>query len=193
MQKKSKENYEKNPFIEGLIIDTRKRFDHVGQCKNKAIVNMKDYKIENDELFLISKKEVETEDFVKIFIKTLKVFFDLQPASIKLFCYIATELDYKDKVYLSPKKSLKYMGYDSESSYRRAVNELIKNNIIANSDETNWYWVNPAIFYKGSRISLIEQYVDKEMEKFKKESDKQSYFEKALRKFMIEWSNNKEE
>ena len=133
------------------------------------------------------------KEFVKIFIKTLKVFFDLQPASIKLFCYIATELDYKDKVYLSPKKSLKYMGYDSESSYRRAVNELIKNNIIANSDETNWYWVNPAIFYKGSRISLIEQYVDKEMEKFKKESDKQSYFEKALRKFMIEWSNNKEE
>lgn len=191
MEEKMDKN-NKSPFVEGLIIDTKRRFDHVGQCKNKAIVNMKDYKIENDELFLISKKEVETEDFIKVFTKNLRILFDLTPAAIKLFCYLATEVKYEDKVYLNKVECLEYTGF-KKSTLFKAIKELKENNIIADTNAVSWYYINPAIFYKGSRISLIEQYVDKEMEKFKKESDKQSYFEKALRKFMIEWSNNKED
>lgn len=49
----------------------------------------------------------------------------------------------------------------SESIFYRGIKELIEKRIIAKTNEKNWYFINPAIVFKGDRARFVSEIIKK--------------------------------
>ena len=105
---------------------------------------------------IVQTQEVDKEEFIKLYTAQVKAYFDLTKTAYKVFfiflCFYQGSIG-KDHVYLSCKKAMNLaMKIDhfelSESIFYRGIKELNEKKIIAKTNETNWYFVNPAIDVK---------------------------------------------
>lgn len=108
---------------------------------------------------------VDEEKFVKVFTQNLKVFFGLTPATQKVLqCVIATlqKSPNADGIWLpwfqvedfSVENDLKI----SRASFQRAMKEMLQKGFIAESENQNFYWINPHLFFNGDRMVFINEY-----------------------------------
>lgn len=152
-----------NPYLKNLIVPKTMRLNLKGELNNEAIINLKTNELNEEAIFFSTKKKVETEEFIKIFTSQLQTLFDLSLAGIRVFCYISKILKYEDYFNLDWNEAMKYTGYSSKVSITKGLVELLNANIIAKGNNPYFYYINPTIFYKGNRITLIEHYeTDKE-------------------------------
>lgn len=150
------ENQE-NPFIPNLLIKRSKKNIIIAKT-DKAIMSRETGEIEEDTIFIGTKKDLDKDQFVKIFHSHLQAIFDLSKSALKLFSYIASITEYGDKIIFNLENCKKYTGYNSKETIYRALAELLKADIIARSDASNLFFINPQIFYKGDRIVLVSEY-----------------------------------
>jgi hypothetical protein len=54
---------------------------------------------------------------------------------------------------------MKFTGYTSKASVYNGVSELLKNNFIARTHKAYTFFINPAIFFNGSRLVMVNEYV----------------------------------
>jgi hypothetical protein len=69
---------------------------------------------------------------------------------------------------------MKFTGYTSKASIYSGVSELLKNNFIARTHKAYTFFINPAIFFNGSRLVMVNEYVvqqDKKMPLLKPQLD----------------------
>jgi hypothetical protein len=150
------ENHE-NPFIPNLLI--KKGNKNVVIAKSdKAIFSTSTGEVDGDTLFIGTKKELDKDQFVKIFHSHLQAIFDLSKASLKVFSYIASVTEYGDRIIFNLEDCKKYTGYNSKETIYKSLAELLKADIIARTDASNLFFINPQIFYKGDRIVLVNEY-----------------------------------
>ena len=111
-------------------------------------------------------EEVDESQFVKLFTKNASLFFDLNRPAQKLIHFILlvyqdqpgkegiwwTWKDCEDWIKKNGVKGL------SRASYHRAMAELLQKKMIAESDRTNFYWINPHVFFNGDRMVFIQEY-----------------------------------
>lgn len=162
--------WETNPFWEALTIETRKRRSKLLPDEEQMLVSRKTGEVGGiTEMSLIY--EVDNEAFVKVYKRFLHVFFDTSKNAQKLFEVVLSEVAKKkeqDEIYLHPKTADRYhkdkpnnqtgKGY-SESSFYRAISELIEKGILAKSATgPNLYWINPVIFWNGDRIRFVTEF-----------------------------------
>jgi len=157
------ENHE-NPFIPNLLITKGKKNIIIAKT-DKAIMSRETGEVEEDTLFIGTRKELDKDQFVKIFHSHLQAIFDLSKASLKVFSYIASVTEYGDRIIFSLEDCKKYTGYNSKETIYRSLAELLKADIIARTDASNLYFINPQIFYKGDRIVLVNEYRKKREKK----------------------------
>ena len=136
-----------NPFLEELIIDAGKEvIDFYEYMKNK---NKYDKEGKTPTIHL------ERSD--KIFIYTnptiRSIINKLSGSASKLLLWIQQSTFYgKDYIKFNSKRFMKETKM-SAPTLIRAKNELIDNHIIAvMKDKTKYYWINPAIMFKGNRV-----------------------------------------
>lgn len=160
-RKKGVSAYSKNPFWKPQTIDvgTKKVTISGGFVTN----------LESGETVQhagIHKVEYVDEDrFVKLFTQNLKVFFDLTSASQKVLqCVLATlqENVGSEGIFLpwfavedySKAHDLKI----SRATFHRALREMLEKGFLAESENQNFYWINPHLFFNGNRMVFINEY-----------------------------------
>lgn len=108
---------------------------------------------------------VDEEKFIKLFTQNLNAFFDLSKASQKvLHCVLAVLqqdpnaqgiwLPWFQVEDFSAKHDLKI----SRASFQRALKEMLQKGFIAESENQNFYWINPHLFFNGDRMVFINEY-----------------------------------
>jgi predicted transcriptional regulator len=147
---------EENPFIHELLSIKRKN-KIVAVARNKSVVDRLTGEA-TDAVFMGIQREVDKEDFVKIFTSGMKELFDLSKNTLKVFSYLLSITSFDDKIFFELNHCKKYTGYTSRETIFKAIRELLQNGIIAKSLHPNMYFINPNYFYKGDRLVMIREY-----------------------------------
>jgi hypothetical protein len=165
--------HQSNPYLTLLVIPTRNKVVQVGNPKEFAMVNTETG--EEHSMLIGTKHIVDKEEFRKIFKGNIKTLFCLSSAGIKAFGYFLDALHVsKDQVLFDLEDCMKFTGYTSKSSIYSGVSELLKTNFIARTPKPYTFFINPAIFFNGSRLVLVNEYVvqqDKKMRLTKSQPD----------------------
>ncbi len=110
-------------------------------------------------------EEVDREQFVKLYTKNIRVFFDLKPTTQKVLAYLITQLQESpgaDSIYLAFVAAQKHFSETdvkiSRASFHRALKELLEKKFIAESDMPNMFWFNPHLFFNGDRMTFIREF-----------------------------------
>ena len=134
-----KKNIE-NPFLKQAVEEVQnnivKKYKTATKTDQKAILQA--YDPDTGEILghtqFIRQIEVDEQQFAKLYLSNFSVFFDLQPASIKVFGYILNNLlPNKDFFYFNREDCMEYTGYKKEKIgqlYRSKSNKFIRNRII---------------------------------------------------------------
>lgn len=109
----------------------------------------------------IREKVVDQEQFAKFFFAGFKAFYDLKPATIRLFGFIINllkpNLD-SFNFYLDDCKEATGM---SVASIYRGLGELCSHSIIARGRTEYEYYINPMVVFNGDRITFATTYINK--------------------------------
>lgn len=109
----------------------------------------------------IRQIEVDEEKFAKFYLSGFQAFYDLKPASLKVFGFILQQLKpNQDKFDFSVEDCMSDTGYKKQSTYR-ALTELLNNDIIARGRFDYQYYINPLIVFNGNRVTFAKTYVKK--------------------------------
>jgi len=150
--------YNENPFLGDLIgvpIKQKKVFS--GKADN-IIVNGEG-EITGHSAFL-SIREVDAQQFVKVFTEGIKSLYELSKAEHKLFYYILSiTRPNTDWIYFDMEDAKEFTGYKSKAAILSALSKLVSKSIIAISRKRNIYYINPTIFFNGNRVSFIKSVV----------------------------------
>jgi|AACY02.4.fsa_nt_gi hypothetical protein len=115
----------------------------------------------------IRNKTVDTENFTKFFLAGFKAFFDLKPASLKVFGFILEQLKpNQDEFLFFVEDCIKETGY-SQASVFRALGELCSANIIARGRSELQYYINPMCIFNGDRVTFATTYINKNYPQYK--------------------------
>jgi hypothetical protein len=132
-----------NPFVfeKELKIETKTRNLTVGRNTELVRKDEKDDSEESESYFtnIIQQKEVDKEEFIKLFTSQIKVYFDLTKTAYKIFLIILSlyqkEIG-KDYVLLTCKKAqniAKTLDFELSSPiFYRGIKELIEKKLLLN-------------------------------------------------------------
>lgn len=165
VEKKSRRGvilYDENPFVNPEMIDTVKtRVKRRSNQKGDMYVRAADDTVVGSAAGFWQAYEVESTQFVKLFVRGVKAFKELTGAGTKVFelLYMVMQQNIgKDRVYLS------YAGLDehtldmSRSTFSRGLSELIDKGFLAPAVAPGWYWLNPDYVFNGDRLILVQEY-----------------------------------
>jgi hypothetical protein len=162
MTKEKEIRYDKNPFVENMIvpIGTKNvKLSPIGKNDN-VLINTDTG--EHRGTHITTYKKVDTEKFVKIFTANIALTFDLTAAGIKAFNVlifsIQTQAINKDILILD-----KFVLEDflkahevkmSFTTFMRGLRELTNAQIIAKNIRRGNYYINPNFVFSGDRIAF---------------------------------------
>jgi len=153
-----------SPFIDDLFeieVSARKRIV-AGAEKNSLIVDPATGEVQGSQMFYIQEK-VDKQTYTKMFGGMMKELFKLSQRGVRVFSYITTIVKpNKDVVMFDMEEALEYTKYKKEQSVLHGLEELIKHDIIARTKKHYKYFINPNLFFNGSRLTLIKQYIKDE-------------------------------
>lgn len=153
-----------NPFMNELArtIVSGKQYSSIS-TKTHKIINTQTGEISEHEAVLSRAKIVEKNEFLKIFSAGIAAMFDLPRAGQDMFksimrIYLAQKFT-PETVYINA-DTLKEIGYNRQKATRiKAMNILINNGFIAEvKNRPHQFWINPNMFYKGNRMTLVQSY-----------------------------------
>lgn len=157
--------YDKSPFLnsEVLTIDKGKKTIIAGSTK-EVLINPETGEVTGAAI-LHKYKEVDKEQFVKLFIGEVSALFDLTKPGLKVFGYLLQALPInKGEVYIHIPDLIQYCNYSHKNQVYRGLGELIANKIIAMSNRPNVWFINPTIVFNGDRIAFVKEYRLKQSE-----------------------------
>lgn len=153
------DKYQKSPFINDLLeIDVSHRKKILAGRNPNYIVNGSTGEVEGMQVFAIHQK-VDKEKFTKIYEKGITQLFNLSKSGIKVFGYLTSIVKpNKDEVIFEIDDCMKYTGYKTPKAIMKGLSELIQNDFIARSKHHYKYFINPTMFFNGSRVAFINMY-----------------------------------
>lgn len=153
----------KNPFVEQPYFKMEtKRQTIIAGSSNKLIVDA-DTGVTEGITIMHKFKEVDKNQFVKIYLSEIKSLFELSKAGLKTFAYVLHCLKINEaEAYINISELMVYCQYKQSNQAYRGLGELMANNIIAMSKRVNIWYVNPNFIFNGDRVAFIRQYKLKE-------------------------------
>ena len=116
-------------------------------------------------------KEVDENEFLKVYTKNIRAIFDLKPTAQRVLQYLMAELQKTpnaDAIYLAWVGAEEYFSEHnlgvSRASFQRALKELLEKGFIAESTKPNMFWFNPNLFFNGDRMTFVHEYRRKLLE-----------------------------
>lgn len=154
--------YSTNPFWPGTNIETRMKRTRL-QGDQQIVVNLRTGLYEG-QAEMVKAYEVDSDQFIKVFVATMMVFFEVENSGRKVLEYAMLESSKnanKDRLYLHWEDCQRYHQITrgntkgaSRASFFNGIQELTAKQILARSDRVNLFWINPAIFWNGDRVTF---------------------------------------
>lgn len=160
----SYEKLSKSPFIDELMeieVSARRKI-FAGKEPSSMMIDTKTGEVKAHQVFAVQEK-VDKATYTKMFSGMMRELFKLSPRGVKVFGYITTiAKPNKDVVMFDMEEAQEYTGYKKEQSILHGIEELLKENLIARTKKHYKYYINPNLFFNGSRLTLIRQYIKDE-------------------------------
>lgn len=157
--------HKKNPYMEG------NSYGMVASKTKRITNNQGSYMVKADDGEIIANvagfwtaQEVDTAQFVKLYINGVKAFSDLTTKGTKVFELMYLEMQNeigKDKIYLNLQTIDQAITKISKTIFYDGLNELIEKKFLAPTEMTHWYWINPDYVFNGDRLSFAKTYIKK--------------------------------
>ena len=162
------ERNDKNPFvekaIEGIEGGVVRKYKSASNYDQRAVLQAVDPKTGEmlGHTSFIRQIEVDEARFAKIYLSNFSAFFDLKPASIRVFGYIINQVrPGQDYIAFKIKDCQEYTKYKGFSAVYRGLSGLVSAEIIARGWADSIYFVNPLVVFNGNRITFAKSYVKK--------------------------------
>lgn len=164
MEIRKVQKFDRNPFWNVRQLETRGKKIFFNKVSSHSIINHDTGQLSG--VSIQSYKEVDSEEFVKIYTANVGLIFDLNPSGKKVFQILLIALQKnsinRDSVLFSSRIGLEIANKHSikigETTFYRGLEELLRQNIIAKSLESNLYFINPHIIFNGDRIDFINSF-----------------------------------
>ena len=162
--------YDVNPFMEGMVVPMKGQkvqMSRLGKDDN-VLVNQATGEIQGTHI--TTYKQVDSQQFVKLFTDNIALTFELRASGIKAFGILVWVLQGrsidKDLVPLDRfvlDDFLKNQATKNQSgkkislslpTFARGLSELEKAKIIAKHVRQGWYFINPNFVFNGDRIAF---------------------------------------
>lgn len=159
-----REVYADNPFLESFAIQIQRKSMTVA-----AGLSIKDKDNQDVSAGAVAMyKEVDVEEFLKIYVKNIKILFDLSAPAQKTIIPLMHVIQktakdiahiffsFRDAQQACLDLDLKPI---SKATYHRGIKDLIDANFLAvHINGPFWYWINPNILFNGDRVRFIQEY-----------------------------------
>lgn len=159
------EAHEENPFASQALVkigQALRRRKVLGINKDEAAIlkaiDEKTGEVLGDTAF-IRNKTVDDEQFAKFFFAGFKAFFDLRPATIKVFGYILRQLHPNCDYFMFFVDQCRQETGCGVTTIYRALTELCAAEIIARGRNDILYYINPIIVFNGDRVTFATTYI----------------------------------
>lgn len=161
--------YATNPFLRALVTEsettTKRITSPVDKNNDLLVVNGSDGSIQaNASAALCMRHTVEKNEFVKLYTKGVGAMFGLKRAGQKVFGLLFEGMAGKKGVQQDT-VTLYYPSLDEETkkeiSYRtftNGINDLIRQDFIAETLIPHQYFINPCFLFNGDRLAIINLY-----------------------------------
>ena len=149
------------------------KFDYrdlgINPCRNNlkipvAYLEFKDsFQVDEQGDWLNTKKRVDNSPNCKLYTSSLnrKLVSKLSPCGKELYLWIMYEIEVgKEALWINRDRYLEE-NETSINTYKKAIEELIKNAIIAYTVVKDVYWINPSYFFSGDRLKMYPDCLDK--------------------------------
>lgn len=159
--------HSENPFLNGFRVPVRGRKQSVSTNETLGIVDMQTGIVQGGGVELVQRTFVDSEQFLKVFRAQIGFLFGLSAPAIKVLAVAWIEAGGKDSanrdyILLSEHIAADHAAQNghtiSRATFFRGRKELIERGIIAPSREAGRYWINPAVFYNGDRVTLVQHF-----------------------------------
>lgn len=168
--------FEKNPFLPNLSVKTKNQHIRVSKIEQEKDENILINPDTGEVAYthMVTYKEVDKEEFVKVFTRNIGMMFNLKPKGIK----VLNILMFAVQNYALGKDKVKFDKFTLEEfkkstnlkieiqTFQKGINELIDNQIVARTKEQGYYFINPNFIFNGDRFAFTTAF------KKKKESTK---------------------
>lgn len=159
-RKKGVTVYKENPFWDPTEIKVGTKIIRIASGKHTS---KEGESIQHSGIHIIEK--VDRDEFVKLYTRNIKTFFDLKPSTqkvLQVILYIVQKNPGSDAIYLpffevqdySKKNDLEV----SKASFHNAMQEMLNKGFLAEAEAPNKYWINPHLFFNGDRMTFIREY-----------------------------------
>lgn len=153
--------YKENPFLGKMEIKTRGKKITIGKIDNYSIINHNTGQVSG--VAFQGYKEVDNEEFVKIYTANVGLLFELNSSGKKIFQILLKAVQKKaiekDFIYLNYDECLtlaKSMNINiGKSTFFDGVKDLIFHQILAKSTNINIFYINTNIIFNGDRVAFI--------------------------------------
>lgn len=160
----SLERFKTNPFVEEMMIPMKGqsvRISHLG-CDDNVLINQSTGEVHGTHV--TTYRQVDGEQFIKLFTANIALTFDLSSAGIKAFNVLIWVVQHqaisKDVVVLDQMMLEDFLEVQrrplklSLATFKRGLNELERSQIIAKTMRKGWYFINPNFVFNGDRIAF---------------------------------------
>lgn len=152
--------FQENPFVDPVEIPIGKR--HVTVAGGQHVTKDGE-SITHSGIHVV--KEVDSEEFVKIYTRNMKAIFDLTRSELRIVQYLLSELQKTpnaDQVHLHWFSAEKFFSEQDinmhRTTFQRSLIALLEKSFIAESTHPGAYWINPFLFFNGDRMRYIYEY-----------------------------------
>jgi hypothetical protein len=151
--------YRYNPFVSLIKLKNGIKFETIHQGDD--LVNARTGEVSAVHR-IVHKRKVDETEFVKLYAVDIGFWFSLSSGAIKCFMYLVSALgfdrDGTGMVFLVYEELAKFDLKMSKPTFVRAMKQLRDKEVAAAHVTPGWYFINPNIVFKGSRIQLVKEY-----------------------------------
>ncbi len=160
-----------NPFLEKAVAEMkvsvkRQTIKPRNHGPGKGLLLVDDLGEEYGEAIFVRQVEVDEATFTKLFREGMASVNGLSTRGTKVWLYICDQLKPgSTSVHFMHSQCLEHTGYKGRSNVMSGLAELLEASIIARSEESSLYFINPMVMFNGNRITFAKSYVKKQIAK----------------------------
>lgn len=155
--------YTENPFLDEVGYGKKKKTEILYDGK-QAIINSETGELVEDHLSIARVKFVDSEQFVKLYLQNLWIFFDLGKAAQRVAEFVLHQVGHRaigrGEILLTYSEYEDYFAGrtgGTRPTFMRGLQELAHKNLIARSATQNVWFINPAVIFNGDRARFITE------------------------------------
>lgn len=153
---------QRNPFLGLMLMDIQMKDRMTMRTERKEEINPDTGEVTERNTYRAISEPQEIKRFVKTFAAFWKQYAYISQTAASVLCVLMEDYNesrFKDRIYMSHRAAVEEFDYQNKyRTWLKGINELVEKKFIARDPlETNWYFVNGCMMFKGNRWKFIQE------------------------------------